>query len=73
MWIPHKPRDLDVEANARDIVEAARDAEQTCPEGAHRIVGVKFKSAEMAERVTDCLVGRYGGAYEHMVRIELLH
>ena len=73
MWIPHKPRDLDVEANARDIIEAARDAEQTCPPNAHRIVGVKFKSSEMAARVTECLVERYGAPYEYMVRIELLH
>ncbi len=73
MWISHKPRDLDVEANCRDILETARDAELTCPEGAHRVIAVKFKSSDMASRVTDCLVERYGAPYEHMIRIELLH
>lgn len=73
MWIPHKPHDLDIEANAREIVETARDAEQDCPEGKRRLIDVKFKSSDMAQRVTDCLVERYGAAYEYMTKITLLH
>ncbi len=73
MWIPHKPRDLDVEATARELVTIARDAELSCPAGMHRTVGAKFKSAELAQRITDCLVEKYGAPYEYMIRIELLH
>lgn len=73
MWIPHKPRDLEIEKIAKEIITAARDAELTCPEGHWRTVGVKFKTSAEAQRVTDCLVERYGAPYEHMIRIELFH
>jgi len=73
MWIPHKPYDLVIEQHALEITEAARDAALDCPEGSHRVVGVKFKSSEIARRVVECLQEKYAEVGGATIRIELFH
>ena len=77
-WIPSKPGDIDVEADAREIVKLARDVfEQMIanpPEPGHtQVVCVKYKHADRAMRVVDCLNERYGSAYARMIEVKLLH
>jgi hypothetical protein len=76
-WIPSNPGDLDVETNARKIVQLARDvhlkADFEPKDGKISVVCAKYKSARMASKVVDCLNERYGSAYSWMVDIGLLH
>ena len=76
-WIPSNPGDALIEEDAREIVKVARDVfEQmvASPEPGHmKVVCVKYKNAEKANRVVDCLNERYLGAYSYMIEVKLLH
>ena len=74
---PSRISNLDVETNAREIVQIARDvhlkADSKLKDGKISVVCAKYKSAEMASKVVDCLNERYGSAYSWMIDIGLLH
>jgi NMD protein affecting ribosome stability and mRNA decay len=61
--IPCRADEHDIEGQAREIIEAARDQ----PEG----VAVYFRRAAQAQAVVDCINERYGGAQAWKIRIEL--
>jgi hypothetical protein len=63
--IPGTADDKDIEGQAREIIEAARDQEVG--------VAVYFLKAAQAQAVVDCINERYYRAQVHKIRIELYH